>query len=107
LGSAIRWHGAVMATVINFSASTGQLPVHKLADRLIVLIAFDKDEEGNLQPTFEPREMPDEGRAITTARVLSHSHDGVIAWSREANLALGEYGPAEVLYQAGEVPDLY
>lgn len=33
-------------------------------------------------------------------------HEGVIAWKREVNLAVGEYGPPEVLYQAGEVPGL-
>jgi len=95
-----------MATIINIAAGTGQLPTRKLADKLIVLCAFDKDEEGNLSPAFEPREMQDERRAVATARLLSHSHSGVITWAREANLALGEYGPAEVLYQAGEVPDL-
>ena len=48
----------------------------------------------------------DERRAIATARLLALSHNGVIAWSREANVAVGEYGPPEVLYQAGDVPDL-
>ncbi|RYE07403.1 MAG: hypothetical protein EOP22_18025 [Hyphomicrobiales bacterium] len=88
------------------AASKGQLPVAKLADKLIVLLAFDKDEEGNLQPAFEPREMQDERRAVATARLMALNHAGVITWMREANLARGEYGPAEVLYQAGEVPDL-
>lgn len=93
------------ATVIRMTPG-GQLPVQKLKDRLIVLCAFDRDEEGNLHPVFEPREMPDERRAVATARMLSHAHAGVITWAREANLAEGEYGPPEVLYMAGEVPDL-
>jgi len=30
----------------------------------------------------------------------------VIAWSREANPALGEYGEPVTLFMAGEVPDM-
>lgn len=95
-----------MATIINFKASTNQLPEAKLPSQLIVLVAFDRDDEGNFLAAFEPREMPDERRAMATARLLSHSHLGVIAWKREVNVAVGEYGPPEVLYQSGEVPDL-
>ena len=95
----------MVATLIRMTPG-GQLPVPKMADRLIVLCAFDRDEEGVLHAAFEPREMPDERRAIATARMLAHAHGGVIAWSREANIALGEFGPPEVLYQDGEVPDL-
>lgn len=86
--------------------STNQLPEPKLASELIVLCAFDKDDEGNLVAAFDPREMPDERRATATARLLSLSHVGVIAWKREVNVAVGEYGAPEVLYEAGEVPDL-
>lgn len=93
------------ATVIRLTPE-GILPRPKLATDLIVLMAFDRDDEGVLQPVFEPREMPDERRAIATARMLSHAHAGVITWRREANLAEGEYGPPEVLYQAGDVPDM-
>ena len=95
----------MMATLIRMTP-TGQLPVTKMADKLIVLCAFDRDEEGVLHAAFEPREMPDERRAIATARELARRHVGVIAWSREANVAIGEYGPPEILYQDGEVPDL-
>ena len=93
------------ATIIRMTPG-GQLPVPKLAARLIVLCAFYRDDEGNLQPVFEPREMPDERRAVATARMLSHAHAGVITWAREANIAEGEYGPPEVLYMAGEVPEM-
>ncbi|MBN9307220.1 MAG: hypothetical protein BGO82_07795 [Devosia sp. 67-54] len=84
----------------------GQLPVPKLAARLVVLVAFDRDDGGTLRPAFEPREMPDERRAIAAARMLSHAHAGVVAWARDANVAEGEYGPPEVLYQAGDVPEM-
>ena len=95
----------MMATIVRMTP-TGQLPVTKMADKLIVLCAFDKDEDGVLHAAFEPREMPDERRAIATARELARRHVGVIAWSREAKVAIGEYGPPEVLYQDGDVPDL-
>ena len=93
------------ATVIRMTPE-GVLPEPKLAGHLIVLVAFDRDEEGTLQPAFEAREMLDERRAIATARMLSHSHVGVITWRREANLAEGEYGSPEVLYRAGDVPEM-
>jgi hypothetical protein len=93
------------ATVIRMTPETVP-PVSKFPDQLIVLLAFDRDAEGSLQPVFEPREMPDERRAIATARDLARRHVGVITWRREANFAQGEYGPAEILYQDGEVPDL-
>jgi hypothetical protein len=86
--------------------STGQPPEPKLTSVLIVLMAFDRDDEGNLQPVFEPREMPDERRAMATARLLSHQHAGVITWKRDANPAIGEFRPPEILFQDGDVPDL-
>lgn len=74
--------------------------------KLIVLMAFDRDEEGNLQPAFEPREMRDEGTAKRTALQLKNDHAGVLAWVRSADLALGEFGEPEVLAQYGDVPDM-
>ncbi len=74
--------------------------------RLIVVLAFDRDDEGNLQPAFEPREMPDEGRAKNLARTLKDQHAGVIAWCRSADLVNGVFGEPEVLAQYGEIPDM-
>jgi hypothetical protein len=74
--------------------------------KLIVLLAFDRSEDGELLPAFEPREMRDEGTAIRTAKEMARRHVGVIAWSRSADLLLGEFGPPVVLYQHGDVPDL-
>lgn len=93
------------ATIIRMP-SGGVTPQLKLATALIVLVAFDRDDEGILQASFEPREMPDERRAVATARMLSHSHAGVITWRREANVAEGLYGEPEVLYRAGDVPEM-
>jgi hypothetical protein len=95
-----------MVTIIRMPQSVGVLPEPKLPSQLIVLMAFDRDDDGNRQPVFDAREMPDERRAVATARLLSHQHAGVITWRRAANPAIGEFGPPEVLYQAGDVPDL-
>jgi hypothetical protein len=87
--------------------SVGQLPEPKVPKvKLIVLMAFDRGEDGDLLPAFEAREMPDKRRAIQMAKELSHRHGGVIAWSRDANPALGEFGVSEELFRAGEIPDM-
>ena len=78
----------------------------KVQPRLIVVVAFDKDEEGNLQPVFGPAEQQSAERAIRTAKTLASKHAGVIAWSRVANPRLGEYGPPTTLYVSGDVPDM-
>ena len=81
------------------------LPERK-TPKLIVVMAFDQDEEGELQPVFGPAEQQSEERAVRTAKMLAMKHAGVIAWSREANPDLGEYGEPTVLYQHGQVPDM-
>lgn len=87
--------------------SVGQLPEPKVPKtKLIVLMAFDKDEDGELLPAFEAREMPDERRAIQAAKELSFIHTGVITWSRDARPDVGEFSPPELLFTAGEVPDM-
>lgn len=95
-----------MFTLHRMPQSTGVLPEPKLPSKLVVLCAFDRDEEGALQPAFEPREMPDERRAVTLAREMSHRHVGVITWSREANPSIGEFGAPTILFQAGDVPEM-
>jgi len=37
---------------------------------------------------------------------LAAEHIGVIAWTREANPAIGEYGEPTILLQAGDIPDM-
>jgi len=44
--------------------------------------------------------------AIRTAKALADKHAGVIAWSREANPDIGEYGEPTTLFLSGEVPDM-
>lgn len=81
------------------------LPQHKMP-KLIVVMAFDRDDEGELHAVFGPAEQQSEDRAVRTARGLADKHVGVIAWSREANMDLGEYGPPTVLFRYGEVPEM-
>ena len=88
------------------ASSENGLAVPKLAAKLVVLWAFDRTEDGELVPAWEAREMPDERRAVMKAREMAHLHAGVIAWSRAVDPAKGEYGPSEVLYRHGAVPDL-
>jgi len=71
-----------------------------------VLAAFDKGEDGELVPAFEPREMPSEERAVREAKGMASRHVGVIAWSRPADPKLGEYGEPVLLFQFGDVPEM-
>jgi hypothetical protein len=41
-----------------------------------------------------------------TAKENGSRHAGVIAWMRDANPAIGEFGPSEQLFRAGELPEL-
>lgn len=85
--------------------SDNLMPQHK-APKLIVVTAFDRDEIGDLQPVFGPAEQQSEDRAIRTAKALASRHAGVIAWSRDANPAVGEYGEPTTLFVGGDVPDM-
>ncbi len=81
------------------------LPERKMP-KLIVAAAFDRTEDGELVAVYGPAEQQSEERAIRTAKSLATKHAGVIAWSREANPTIGEYGEPTMLFQAGEVPDM-
>lgn len=76
--------------------------------KLIVAMAFVRDEEGELRPAFEPREMPNEERAAREARLWAGSgqYAGTLAWSRSADLANGVFGHPDVLFQWDAIPDM-
>lgn len=74
--------------------------------KLIVVVAFDRGEDGELFPAFGPADQQSEDRAIRTAKGLASKHTGVIAWSRDADPSLGEYGPPRTLFVSGDVPDM-
>jgi hypothetical protein len=85
----------------------GQLPEAKPGKtKLVVVMAFDRGEDGELLPAFDPREAQSEHRAIRQAKDLATRHVGVIAFSRDADFKMGDYGPSVELYRHGDVPDL-
>jgi hypothetical protein len=74
--------------------------------KLVVLAAFTKTDDGELVPAFEPRQIDTEERAIREARLMTSQYAGVLAWSRDADPALGDYGPPNILFQAGEIQEM-
>jgi hypothetical protein len=85
--------------------SDGLLPERKMP-KLIVATASDRGADGKLLPIYGPTEQQTKERAVRVAKSLATKHAGVIAWSREANPAIGEYGPPTTLFQVGDVPDM-
>lgn len=73
--------------------------------KLIVLSAFNKDDNGILWPAFEPRQMKKEETAVYVAQTLVNDYDGVVVWCSEGNPAIGEQGPSVILFQSGSVPE--
>ncbi|TCQ82625.1 hypothetical protein EDF68_1011017 [Ochrobactrum sp. BH3] len=76
------------------------------AARLIVVAAFDRNDDGELVPAFDPMAFETEGRALRTAQALEGKHTGIVAWSREAHPDIGEYGPPAIIFQYGDIPDM-
>ena len=74
--------------------------------KLIVVAAFDRNEDGELVRAFDPQQQQSEERATRLAKGLAGKHAGVIAWSRDADPRLGEYGPPTTLFTAGDAPDM-
>lgn len=72
----------------------------------IVVAAFDQNDDGEFVAAFGPAERQSEDRAVRLAESLSRKHAGVIAWSRDADPNIGEYGPPTILFQNGEVPEM-
>lgn len=79
-----------------------------LPTRLVVMLAFVRDEEGELRPAFEPRECQSEGQAKQQALMAKASgkYEGVLAWARDADLVNGDFGPPAVIYEWGEAPEM-
>lgn len=86
---------------------SGSTPEPK-PSKLIVVLAFVRDEEGELQSAFEPREVQSEDRAKQEGRKLAASGDyaGVLSWWRTADLVNGEFGDPVILFQHGDVPQM-
>jgi hypothetical protein len=54
---------------------------------------------------FEPRRMKGEDTAVYVAETMVNDYAGVVVWSREADVAVGEQGPSIILFQSGQVPE--
>jgi hypothetical protein len=67
-----------------------------------VVIAFDRDAEGDLKPG-EAREVLSPIVAERRARALPLEHAGALAFSRTGDPATGEFQDAVVLARFGEV----
>lgn len=74
--------------------------------KLIVLAAFVKNDDGELVPAFDPRQVDSEARAKRDAQLIADHYAGVVAWSREADPSIGEYGPPTIIFHSGEIPEL-
>lgn len=87
--------------------STGVTPEPKAPPQtLYVQWAFDRNDEGDIVPAYEPREMMDERRAIAAAELAAATHVAAIAWKRTVRPDRGEFGEPEVLFKHGPVPEL-
>lgn len=71
---------------------------------MIIVAGFDRDQQGNLQPSFEPAVVATDKAAVEQAKALAGRHDGVIAWRLEPPDRQGRVPPPEVLYSDGDVP---
>ena len=67
-----------------------------------VVIAFDRDAEGELRPC-EAREVMSSIVAEHRARALALEHAGALAFSRTGEPATGEFQDAVILVRFGEV----
>jgi hypothetical protein len=74
----------------------------ELAVTYHVVVAFDWDAEGDLQPG-EAQEVMSPVVAERRARALSLEHAGALAFSRTGNPATGEFQEAVLLTRFGEV----
>lgn len=93
------------STMARIQQSTGTVPIIK-PTTLYVLAAFNRNDDGELVPAFEAQQMPSGHSAISRAKLLAKAYAGVIAWQRGARPDEGEFGPPEILFQAGDLPDL-
>ena len=76
--------------------------------KLIVYLAFVRDEEGDLQPACNARETQSEAAVKQHARILwsSGKYASALAWWRSADLTDREFGEPVMLFREGDVPDM-
>ena len=84
------------------SSADNLKPSLKLPVTYHVVIAFDRDAEGDLKPG-EAREVLSPIVAERRARALALEHAGALAFSRTGDPTTGEFQDAVILAQFGEV----
>ncbi len=70
-----------------------------------VVQAFKQTDEG--VTAIEPKRFQSAGVAKAAARILAHTHCGVIAWSLSADPTTGEFREQEELLRLGDLPDWF
>jgi hypothetical protein len=75
------------------------------AEILHVVQAFRESADG--VTAVPPRTFESAAVARAAAQILSHSHVGVVAWSRPFNVDAGEYGEPEELVRLGKIPEWF
>jgi hypothetical protein len=74
--------------------------------KLIAMAAFAETDEGDMIAAFDARQYDSEERATRESRSIQDKHAGIIAWSRDADPLLGDFGPPNLLSQSGKIPDM-
>ena len=69
-----------------------------------VVQAFEMNDDGDLVAQ-EPKSCSSASLAKHTAESLAKDAAGVIAWSRDGDPDIGEYGSPTILFKAGVLPD--
>jgi len=64
-------------------------------------------EEDGATVAVKPTAAPGEASARALAKMLAVSHVGVLAWSRRGDPDLGEWGPPEIIFKVGLIPDQF
>lgn len=67
-----------------------------------VVVAFDRNEEGELEPG-EGIEAPSVEAAKRRALAALPKHAGAVAFTRIGDPATGDFSPAAIIVQAGDV----
>lgn len=70
---------------------------------IVMFVAFDRDERGEIIPAFTPRQVKEEAEAIHAVEILGRRHTGAVAWRRESNPAVGEMGDPIIIAQQGPI----
>jgi len=64
-------------------------------------------EEDGATVALKPNAAPGEASARALAQVLAITYVGVIAWSRTGDPDLGEWGPPQIIFKVGLIPDQF